>query len=434
MSAEDRARKVKDDLDNCLKTIKEKKNDVGLVASDLVPLLDKILLARKFNSPILAESLIEAERCSRLYDTHVSVGVALRAAVNAKDRVRLRALITDVVNMKIKTEAFEDARIMMKQLEAEYKEAKASGVLAAAKEDPSEVKRRNKEASYRDERFDIKNFPGLRNPNEYAKAVLLDKAEMKAKFLLWQSIMIPKSLTELALEDNRTAMDTHLEVLKFCNDRVATQPAVIAQGILQKGFDNDALRDEIFMQLVKQVSGNPRQESEDRGWQLLCMVSGTFPPSIVLEGYLVHWLLEKIEKVKGFGVNYALYTLRSIQAAVDNREQKCVVPTVEEILAYKLRPPVSVSVELVNGFPVTSELPVAPDVTVGTLLELCQAWMGLTDPRSNTLGLFVYDLGPEEGFVEDPKTTKLKRSPAPTKITDFVGDIFAHVSIYYIQI
>ena len=43
----------------------------------------------------------------------------------------------------------------------------------------------------------------------------------------------------------------------------------VAQDIVESGFGNANLRDEIYIQLCKQISDNPRRESLRRGWELL---------------------------------------------------------------------------------------------------------------------------------------------------------------------
>jgi hypothetical protein len=42
---------------------------------------------------------------------------------------------------------------------------------------------------------------------------------------------------------------------------------------------------------MKQISGNPKRESALRGWQLLCMCVGVFPPSPDFELYLFNFVL-----------------------------------------------------------------------------------------------------------------------------------------------
>ncbi|KAI9314749.1 Rho GTPase activation protein [Dichotomocladium elegans] len=58
------------------------------------------------------------------------------------------------------------------------------------------------------------------------------------------------------------------------------------QAILNCGISKGQMRDEIYVQLCKQLHHNPRGESIRKGWELLCIVCITFPPSKNLESYL----------------------------------------------------------------------------------------------------------------------------------------------------
>lgn len=46
----------------------------------------------------------------------------------------------------------------------------------------------------------------------------------------------------------------------------------------------------------------------------------------------------------------------------------------------------------------TEELPVTPDLSVGKVVEICTHFLELTDPRSDCMGIFVYDVAPEDSF------------------------------------
>ena len=84
-------------------------------------------------------------------------------------------------------------------------------------------------------------------------------------------------------------------------------PAMLAQDILRKGYEYKPIRDEIFLQIIKQLTNNPRPESVAKGWQVMCMCVGTFPPSYDFENYLLHYILEKRDKGRGAVVDYARY-------------------------------------------------------------------------------------------------------------------------------
>lgn len=104
------------------------------------------------------------------------------------------------------------------------------------------------------------------------------------------------------------------------------------------------------------------------------------------------------------------------------------VPSVEEILAYKERPPILATIYLVDGNVITENLPLTPDLNVGKVLEMCSGWLDLKDSRINTLGMFVYDLGELDDvrMGEDPYAkapyADLKRTPRPLRNEDYMGD------------
>jgi hypothetical protein len=64
------------------------------------------------------------------------------------------------------------------------------------------------------------------------------------------------------------------------------------QALLEKGIRVGSLRDEIFVQSIKQLSQNPKPNQVHRGWQLMSVLVGTFPPSKNLENYLKSFLRE----------------------------------------------------------------------------------------------------------------------------------------------
>ena len=64
-----------------------------------------------------------------------------------------------------------------------------------------------------------------------------------------------------------------------------------------------------------------------------------------------------------------------------------------QIQAYKDRPPILATIELVDGNIIAEDLPITPDFTVGKVLEICTGWLDLKDSRASMFGIFVYDLG-----------------------------------------
>ena len=50
------------------------------------------------------------------------------------------------------------------------------------------------------------------------------------------------------------------------------------QTIIRHGIDREELRDEIFVQCVRQINNNPSGDQASRLWLLLCLVVVAFPP------------------------------------------------------------------------------------------------------------------------------------------------------------
>ncbi|KAI9275328.1 Rho GTPase activation protein [Sporodiniella umbellata] len=58
------------------------------------------------------------------------------------------------------------------------------------------------------------------------------------------------------------------------------------QYLLDCGIAKGQMRDEIYVQICRQLNNNPTSASRKKGWEILCVVCVTFPPSKDLESYL----------------------------------------------------------------------------------------------------------------------------------------------------
>uniref|UniRef100_A0A8C8LR36 Myosin VIIBb n=1 Tax=Oncorhynchus tshawytscha TaxID=74940 RepID=A0A8C8LR36_ONCTS len=120
------------------------------------------------------------------------------------------------------------------------------------------------------------------------------------------------------------------------------------------------IRDEIYCQIIKQLVNNKNQNSSLRGWVLLSICLGIFPPTELLMQYLESFL--------GRGPSsygpYCAERLRRIVANGERGEPPCWI----ELQAVKTKKTTQVSVALMDGLSVS--LPVD---SACTSAEVCQA-------------------------------------------------------------
>lgn len=421
------SQEVKSQLQAAIRVL-EVKSESGISESDLSPLKTAIdSAARVVKIKGTFQEYTDANDKLAIFVKHVQAKADLEAGLASRDRTKLREALDAAEDLDMQIAIMSKAREIVKDLEVSR--AVPSGEKAAPQPyDAAEEARKMRQEIAKQARFDIKNFPNLRTADDFARGAILNKSKIKETFLCFQANVVPKSLTDINKESNKLALQIHKDLLGYMGDKQLPFPAMLAQDILRKGYEYKPIRDEIYLLIIKQLTNNPRPESVAKGWQVMCMCVGTFPPSPEFENFLLHYIIEKRDRGRGAVIDYARYCLRTLEAMLNSGDGTGFVPSVEEILAYKERPPILATIYLVDGNIITENLPLTPDLNVGKVLEMCSGWLDLKDSRTSTLGMFVYDLGEIEDVRvgEDPyaKTpyADLKRTPRPLRNEDYMGD------------
>ncbi|KAG8863335.1 hypothetical protein FRB96_008827 [Tulasnella sp. 330] len=102
--------------------------------------------------------------------------------------------------------------------------------------------------------------------------------------------------------------------------------------MLGEGLTHGELRDEIYCQVIKQLTGNPNPESIFHGWQLMCVLLTTFPPSKNLEAYARKFMQEHLNDTEGRVDIMAKYCVSRL-SVISKKGPKGKSPTVQEIEA-----------------------------------------------------------------------------------------------------
>eukprot|EP01117_Protostelium_nocturnum_P014956 TRINITY_DN574_c0_g2_i1.p1 TRINITY_DN574_c0_g2~~TRINITY_DN574_c0_g2_i1.p1 ORF type:complete len:2184 (+),score=918.74 TRINITY_DN574_c0_g2_i1:142-6693(+) len=103
----------------------------------------------------------------------------------------------------------------------------------------------------------------------------------------WQKEPLSNSLLELPSSLNKEAKECFTLIMKFMGDAPNKLGDKVVGDLIQFGCDQEELRDEIYAQVVKQSTNNPRRESNLKGWELLSMVCGSFLPTPDIQPMIV---------------------------------------------------------------------------------------------------------------------------------------------------
>ena len=143
-------------------------------------------------------------------------------------------------------------------------------------------------------RWRFEKFQGLRPQERFAKGRLMlasTKKKVQDGMLSYTKEVIPRSLLDMDAVLAKQAVACHKCLLGFCGDRKTTYPAAAGHHVLMTGVQSAEMRDEIFVQLCKHLTGNPDPRSTLRGWILTCLCVDLFPPSVKFELYLLNFLV-----------------------------------------------------------------------------------------------------------------------------------------------
>ena len=120
-----------------------------------------------------------------------------------------------------------------------------------------------------------------------SKVEMLTKAEM---ITYYKGSSIPNSHIHLFDPENvGIACNIFKDLSRFSKGSEGSEVGII-QSIIKSGLQREELRDEIYVQCVRQITNNPHREQVDRLWLMLCLVVVAFPPGKSFFRYFVSFL------------------------------------------------------------------------------------------------------------------------------------------------
>ncbi|KAH9258940.1 hypothetical protein BASA81_002560 [Batrachochytrium salamandrivorans] len=387
-------------------------NRSGIVAGDLNHVLECLHHAKNKG---ISPTAKQYQLCVQLSDKmrrQLMIQEELRAALASKDFTSLKLSMDHAQEAEVEIELAQQVRALVRVLDAQRRLAQKAirdgtapasnktpepaAANAAAAAAPVSLNDKNAKVEYEQKlqksngvRYKWERFTDIRTDEDYSKGSSKKQRVIETK-LQSQSTVIPKSLLVLDKTLNKVAIKVNKDILGYCGDRAMSFPPSLARDMLQKSAENPLLANETYVQLCKHITKNPKADSAGRAWQLMCMCVSSFPPSVDFELYLLNFLQSNVN-VPGLVSNYARFALRRLEGMMTTGSSG-IVPSIEEIAAYKERPPILATIQLVDGTPLTQGLPVTPDLDAEKVVDLCIHFLGLKDPRAKQLfAIFVVD-------------------------------------------
>lgn len=130
------------------------------------------------------------------------------------------------------------------------------------------------------------------NLNLGGRGLFRRKASVR-DLLSWSSRSLARPLLASSKPVARQALDIFRQVQMYMGDRKARPGASmnsLLMEILGAAHSQPLLRDELFVQLCRQTTENPRRESLLRGWELLTIALAFVPPSPTFQPALLGYL------------------------------------------------------------------------------------------------------------------------------------------------
>ncbi|PNW82236.1 hypothetical protein CHLRE_06g278125v5 [Chlamydomonas reinhardtii] len=156
--------------------------------------------------------------------------------------------------------------------------------------------------------------------------------------LMFSNEPIPTSLLKLSNDHISRAVKMFSGILKYMGETGEQLPAIqsleIAQKLLHQGLKRPELKDELYMQLIKQTRGNPNIASRVKAWELFHLVASTMPPSkefVTMVSEYIHAVAHE-EQEDAFVRQLATRTWNSLKRSAKAGPRR-TLPQIEEIEA-----------------------------------------------------------------------------------------------------
>jgi hypothetical protein len=239
---------------------------------------------------------LEVQTCRTLRDKVVALNAQAKAVLETLEPAEMQTVLAGLREVKCTTEDSTKIDELLnrtpkaKFLQLQLKAATRLGDTARTIDLTVRIK--DDFFSGNEASFALENYDGYKSPALFAKAYTFGKDKVKLGFWLHSKKPIATSLLRLDAFASKLAVRMFKSLLVYTGERSGSYPDALLSDIIATAIEHPAVRDEVYAQVLKQLSGREvSPTSARRARDALRMLLRTVPPGDAYANHLEVWLM-----------------------------------------------------------------------------------------------------------------------------------------------
>ena len=182
------------------------------------------------------------------------------------------------------------------------------------------------------------------------------KAMTPEEIMQWQNSIIRSPLLRLSSSLEEISLQLFKNMMSYMGDRRSSkrpQLHIIKHTKLVMGAPEE-IKDEAYLQVIKQITRNPKPASAQKGWNLFAIMASCYPPSLELYYALIHYLLDIIKTGEEDLQKRANYIAIRLSKTFESRRK--LSPSSLEIKHVEEMKPIIVEINFFSGAATTCKV------------------------------------------------------------------------------
>ena len=182
------------------------------------------------------------------------------------------------------------------------------------------------------------------------------KAMTPEEIMQWQNSIIRSPLLRLSSSLEEISLQLFKNMMSYMGDRRSSkrpQLHIIKHTKLVMGAPEE-IKDEAYLQVIKQITRNPKPASAQKGWNLFAIMASCYPPSLELYYALIHYLLDIIKTGEEDLQKRANYIAIRLSKTFESRRK--LFPSTLEIKHVEEMKPIIVEINFFSGAATTCKV------------------------------------------------------------------------------